>query len=77
MDLMEIRLHGLGADWSGVTAVNIYSVHPLERILPDVILKEIGSAGALGVHWFFSRPPIVGIEFETDLRSAWTEVNDR
>ena len=68
MDLMETRLHGLGASWSRVTAVDIYTVHALERILPDVILKRIGSAGALGVRWFFSRPPIMGIEFEMDLR---------
>ena len=74
LDLMETRLHGLGADWSGVTAVNIYTVHALEKILPDVILKRIGSAGALGVRWFFSRPPIVGIEFEMDLRGDRNEV---
>ena len=77
MDLMETRLHGLGADWSGVTDVNIYTVHALERILPDVILKRIGSAGALGVRWFFSRPPIVGIEFEMDLRGVRNEDHDR
>ena len=70
MDLMETRLHGLGANWSEVTAVDIYTIHALERILPNVILKRIGSAGALGVRWFFSRPPIVGIEFETDLRGV-------
>ena len=68
MDLMEARLHGLGADWSGVTDVDIYTIHPLHRILQDVILKRIGSAGTLGVRWFFSRPPIEGIEFEMDLR---------
>jgi hypothetical protein len=73
MELMETRLHGLGAYWSEVTAVNIYTVHALERILPEVILKRIGSAGALGVHWFFSRPPIVGIEFEMDLRGCFEQ----
>ena len=73
LDLMEARLHGLGADWSEVTAVDIYTIHALERILPNVILKRIGSAAALGVRWFFSRPPIVGIEFEMDLRGIRTE----
>jgi hypothetical protein len=77
MGLMETRLHGLGADWSGVTDVDIYTVHALETILPDVILKRIGSAGAHGVHWYFSRPPIVGIEFEMDLRGIRTEDIDR
>jgi hypothetical protein len=73
LDLMEARLQGLGADWSGVTDVDIYTVHALERILPDVILKRIGSAGVLGVRWFFSRPPIVGIEFEMDLRGRYEQ----
>jgi hypothetical protein len=77
LDLMETRLHGLGADWSKVTAVNIYTVHALERILPEVILKRIGSAGALGLHWFFSRPPILGIEFEMDLRGVTNEDDDQ
>ena len=73
MELMETRLDGLGADWCGVTDVDIYTLHPLERILPDVILKRIGSAGTLGVRWFFSRPPIVGIEFEMDLRGVMSK----
>jgi hypothetical protein len=77
MDLMETRLYGLGANWSEVTAVDIYTIHALERILPNVILKRIGSAAALGVRWFFSRPPIVGIEFEMDLRGIRTEDIDR
>jgi hypothetical protein len=73
MGLMEARLNGLGGTWSGVTAVNIYTVHPLERILPEVILKRIGSAGEHGVRWFFSRPPIVGIEFEMDVRGRYEQ----
>jgi hypothetical protein len=70
MDLMKTRLHGLGVAWSRVTEVNIYTIHALERILPKVILNRIGAVGALGVRWFFSRPPIVGIQFEMDLRGC-------
>ena len=77
MDLMETRLHGLGADWSRVTEVDIYTIHALEVIVPDVILKRIGSEGALGVHWYFSRPPILGIEFEMDVRGVRAEEIDR
>src|SRR5262249_41827348 len=38
------------------------------RILAEVILRRIGSAGIGGGRWFSSRPRIVGIEFEMDLR---------
>lgn len=74
MDLMESRLRGLGADWAGVTAVDIYTIHPIDRLLPEIILRRIGAAAIHGVRWFFSRPPIEGIEFEMDLRGVRTEV---
>jgi hypothetical protein len=73
LDLMESRLHGLGADWSRVTTVDVYTVHAMERVLPDVILRRIGSAGVLGIRWFFSRPPIIGIEFEMDVRGSYEQ----
>jgi hypothetical protein len=73
LDLMESRLLGLGADWSRVTTVDVYTVHAMERVLPDVILNRIGSAGIHGVRWFFSRPPIVGIEFEMDVRGRYEQ----
>lgn len=72
MDLMESRLRGLGADWPAVSDVNLYTVHPIESFLPDVILDRIGSASLHGLHWHYSRPPIEGIEFEMDLRGVQT-----
>ena len=59
-----------------MTEVDIYTIHALEGIVPDVILKRIGSAEALGVRWYFSRPPIVGIEFEMDVRGVRAEQID-
>jgi hypothetical protein len=74
MDLMEARLEGLGVGWPVVTAIDVYTVHPLERLLPGVILERSGPASHRGVHWFFTRPPIVGIEFEMDLRGVRSEL---
>lgn len=71
MDLMEQRLQGMGTSWSGVTAVNVYTVHPLESILREVILPRLGPAVVHGIRWFLSRPPIVGIEYEMDLRGRY------
>jgi hypothetical protein len=73
MDLMEHRLRGLGGDWPAVTAIDIYTVHPIGRLLPEVILGRAGAAAAHGVRWFYSRPPIAGIEYEMDLRGVRTE----
>jgi hypothetical protein len=70
---MESRLHSLGADWSSVTTVDVYAVHAMEKVLPNVILRRIGSAGVLGIRWVFSRPPIIGIEFEMDVRGSFEQ----
>jgi hypothetical protein len=74
LSLMENRLRGLGTDWSRVTAVELYTVHCLDRLLPAVILKRIGVAASDGVRWFYSRPPIEHIEFEMDVRGVNSEL---
>ena len=74
MDLMANRLRGLGGNWPVVTAVDVYTIHSIDRILPEVILGQIGGAGIHGVHWHYSRPPIDDIEFEMDLRGVRTEI---
>ncbi|MGP0069791.1 MAG: RidA family protein [Isosphaeraceae bacterium] len=74
MDLMENRLRGLEADWPGVTAIDVYTIHPIATSLPEIILRRAGAAATHGVRWFYSRPPIVGIEYEMDLRGVRTEL---
>lgn len=74
MDLMANRLRGLGGSWPVVTAVDVYTIHSIDRILPEVLLGQIGTAAMHGVHWHYSRPPIDEIEFEMDLRGVRTEI---
>lgn len=74
MDLMESRLLGLGVGWDRVTALNVYSVHSLDRIAPEIVLDRAGPAAWHGVRWHYSRPPILEIEYEMDLRGAAHEV---
>ena len=67
---LEMRLRGLGASWSAVTAVEVYTVHdifPLMRKLPCDL--RLGAAGIHGIRWHFARPPIEEIEFRNGL--AW------
>ncbi|HXF61811.1 MAG TPA: hypothetical protein VNK95_09340 [Caldilineaceae bacterium] len=66
--VMDERLAGLGAAWAGVTAVNIYTVQPLSLFFESTLLPKVGSAAHHGVHWYYSRPPIAGLEYEMDLR---------
>lgn len=73
MDLIEHRLHGLAGDWPAVTAIDIDTVHPVGRLLPEVILRPAKVAGARRPR-VYGRPPIVGIEYEMDLRGNRTEL---
>jgi hypothetical protein len=74
MDIMENRLTGLGAGWDQVTAADVYTVHPLRDIVEGVLLPRMGVAALKGMTWHYSRPPIVAIEFEMDLRGVACEV---
>jgi len=74
MDLMEIRLRGLGMDWPTVSMLNIYTVHSITTVLPEIVLKRIGSAAIHGAHSYYSRPPVEEIEYEMDLRGVRTEL---
>ncbi|WP_422928747.1 2-amino-5-chloromuconate deaminase CnbZ [Singulisphaera sp. PoT] len=73
MDLMESRLRGLGADWPEVTAIDVYTIHPINHILPEILLGRIGEAARHPLSLVHSRPPIVEIEYEMDLRGIRSE----
>jgi hypothetical protein len=74
MGVMQARLTGLGATWADVTAVGVYTVHPLESFLATEVLAAMGPAGTHGVHWYLSHPPIAGLAYEMDLRGVRREV---
>jgi hypothetical protein len=74
MGVMQARLTGLGGTWADVTAVGVYTVHPLEAFLATEILAPMGPAAIHGVHWYLSHPPIAGLAFEMDLRGVRREL---
>ncbi|MFM1801275.1 MAG: hypothetical protein RJA81_627 [Planctomycetota bacterium] len=74
LQLMHQRLTGLGADWKDVTATNIYTIHPMDVVIKEVLNELTQPAGLHGYQWYFSRPPIVEIEYEMDLRGYCTEM---
>lgn len=74
MDLMENRLHGLEVGWQLATTVDVYTIYPIEPLLPEILLGRMRPADRHGLHWHYSRPPIAEIEFEMDLRGVRTEL---
>jgi len=71
--LMDGRLHGLGAAWDAVTAVDVYTVHNIAPFLASLILPRTGNARH-GIVWHYTRPPITGIEYEMDVRGCAREL---
>ena len=71
LDTMRRRADGLGADWHGVTAAQVYTVHDIHPLLGTAFAPR-GLLGA-GLTVFACRPPILELEFEMDVRRVRTE----
>ena len=74
IDLMAKRLEGLGLTWDEVRETNVYTVHPIDRVVVPVLLPRMGRASTHGIMQIPSRPPVVDIEFEMDLRGVARQV---
>jgi hypothetical protein len=73
LGLMDARVHGLGGAWDEVTAVDVYTVHDIAPLVAPLIVPRTGNARH-GVGWHYTRPPIVGIEYEMDVRACAREI---
>src|SRR6202007_1984525 len=67
MATMQERLRALGGDWSRGSTIDVYTAMPVDGSLLEEILRPAGPAAIHGVHFFPSRPPIQGLEFEADM----------
>jgi hypothetical protein len=74
LGLMESRMRELGAEWRDVTTTDVYTVHDIHFLLAPEILPRLGAASHHGITWHYSRPPIVSIEYEMDLRGCRREI---
>ena len=74
LGIMSKRLHGMEADWPLVTGVDIYTIHPIEAMIESTILPHMNRGDRQGLRWFFARPPVIGIDFEMDVRVVGQEI---
>ncbi|MBO0757998.1 MAG: hypothetical protein J2P54_19300 [Bradyrhizobiaceae bacterium] len=68
---MEKRMQVLGFSWADTTGTQVYTVHDLHPFFADEIVRR--GAARSGLTWHFSRPPVVGLEFEMDCRGVMHE----
>ena len=69
---MEERLKLLGFSWRDAGTTQAYTVQNIGHLVGE----EIAARGALegGLVWYYARPPVVGLEFEMDVRGAARDV---
>lgn len=74
MAAMDAGLGSVGASWADVTALNLYTQHDILAFIEAALLHTMGPAAAHGLHWFWSRPPVQGLEIEADIRAIRHEL---
>jgi hypothetical protein len=68
IDEMERRMALIGGGWKAATAVQVYAVHEIHSFVADLLVAR--GATSHGLTWHFARPPIVGLEYEMDVRAV-------
>ena len=69
---MEQRLATLGFSWKDAVSTQAYSVRDIGALVGPEIAARGAAAG--GLSWHFARPPVVGLEYEMDVRGAAREL---
>ncbi|MFL6798139.1 MAG: hypothetical protein ACJ8F3_12075 [Xanthobacteraceae bacterium] len=67
---MERRMAELGHGWKDTTAAQVYTVHDIHPLLPEIVQR---GAARSGVTWHYNRPPVVDLEYEMDCRGVAVE----
>ena len=69
---MERRLGLLGFHWKDAITTQAYTVQNIGHLVGEAIVARGGCAG--GLVWTYARPPIVGLDYEMDVRGAAREL---
>jgi hypothetical protein len=70
LETIEGLLTTLGAGWSDVTGIQLYTVRDLHPLIESVVLPRIGEAAMRGIQWHYVLLPVVGGDVEIDVRSV-------
>ena len=69
---MERRLGLLGFAWQDAVTTQAYTVQNIGHLAGEMLAARGACAG--GLVWYYARPPIVGLEYEMDVRGAAREL---
>jgi hypothetical protein len=60
----------LGVRWTDITGAQAYTIHSLDHVMDELRLSGLGS---VGLSLFPAYPPVIGLEFEIDVRAVSLE----
>lgn len=69
---MERRLALLGVSWKDAVSTQAYTVQNIGHLVGETMAARGACAG--GLVWYYARPPVVGLEYEMDVRGAVREL---
>lgn len=69
---MEKRLISLGFTWDDVACTQAYSVHNIGGLVASLLASQ-GFIRS-GLNWHYARPPVIGLDFEMDLRGLVNQI---
>lgn len=68
--MMAGRMAALGVSWREARDTHAYTIYDLGPMMADIV--RAGAAPG-GLNWQFCRPPVVGLDFEMDVRATARE----
>jgi hypothetical protein len=71
-DVMVGRMTALGVGWNEALDVQVYTVHDIGPLAMEEIVRR-GAAPVSAITWHLTRPPVVGLDCEMDVRAPAAE----
>lgn len=69
---VQRRMSVLGVDWSHAVSTQLYTVQNIGHLIGDELSRR--GAGVGGFVWTYARPPVIGLEYEMDVRGYSREI---
>ena len=69
---MERRLKALGFGWQDAVTTQAYTVQDIGHLVGAELARRGAMAG--GLVWYYARPPVIGLDYEMDVRGAAREL---
>jgi hypothetical protein len=69
---MERRLDVLGFSWKDALTTEVYTVQNIGHLVGELLAARGACQG--GLVWTYARPPVIGLEYEMDVRGAAREI---